>query len=177
MRPEPACDPAVDRGQLVCVQDAGQLAAVRSLLNEYAASLGFDLAFQDFQRELAELPGEYAPPSGCLFLALVGGEPVGCVGVRPLHDEGGAGEGVCEMKRLYVRPASRGLQIGRRLAEAAIAEARRLGYARMRLDTVPGMERAQALYRALGFYEVDAYRYNPIAGARYLELDLQGGCE
>jgi ribosomal protein S18 acetylase RimI-like enzyme len=153
---------------IVLAADAARVDAVRRLFREYATSLGFDLAFQDFDRELADLPGSYAPPEGCLFLARYEGRPAGCVGLRKLAD------GVCEMKRLYVRPNCRGLHIGRVLAQAAIAEARRLGYRRMRLDTVPGMERAQELYRTLGFYEIDAYRYNPIAGTRYMELDLQG---
>jgi ribosomal protein S18 acetylase RimI-like enzyme len=152
--------------EIVCVEDAGQLDALRALLREYAASLDFDLSFQDFERELADLPGEYAPPTGGLFLALVDDRPVGCVALRRLDRE------TCEMKRLYVRPTARGLRVGRGLAEAVIDEARRLGYARVRLDTVPGMDRALALYRALGFYEIGAYRFNPIAGAKYMERHL-----
>jgi putative acetyltransferase len=155
--------------ELVYATDVEQLDAVRTLFCEYAGSLGFDLAFQDFGRRLEKLPGDYAPPTGCLLLALDSGEPAGCVGLRQL-----AGN-TCEMKRLYVRPACRGLRLGRCLAEAVIAEACRLGYARMRLDTVPGMDRAQELYRALGFYEIGAYRFNPISGTRYLELQLEGG--
>jgi len=145
---------------------AEQIETVRCLFVEYAASLGFDLGFQDFERELACLPGDYAPPEGGLFLALCGQESAGCAALHQLS------AGICEMKRLYVRPTYRGLHIGRTLAEAVVHEARQIGYARMRLDTVPGMRRAQELYRSLGFQEIEAYRYNPIPGTRYLELVL-----
>lgn len=134
----------------------------RVLFREYAASLPFALDFQDFDQELADLPGPYAPPRGALLLAR--GE--GCVGLRPLDPT------TCELKRLYVRPSTRGTGLGRRLAEAIVAEARSLGYARMRLDTLPGMEAAQSLYARLGFYEIEGYRPNPIPGARFLELEL-----
>jgi putative acetyltransferase len=145
---------------------AADIADARRLFDEYAASLGFDLAFQDFERELAELPGDYAPPAGAILLARVGDETVGCVAVRPLEAE------VCEMKRLYVRPPHRGTGAGRALAEAAIAVARDLGYARMRLDTVPSMSAARTLYRAVGFREIPPYRYNPIPGTTFMELEL-----
>ena len=150
------------------VVEAGEadLAAVRRLFAEYASSLGFDLGFQDFERELRELPGEYAPPRGRLLVARVEGEAVGCVGLRPL------GADVCEMKRLYVRPEHRRGGTGRALAIAAIAAGRELGYARMRLDTVPAMGAARALYRSLGFREIDPYRFNPIPGTAYMERDL-----
>jgi ribosomal protein S18 acetylase RimI-like enzyme len=138
------------------------LAEVGVLFREYADSLPFSLAFQDFDRELAELPGAYAPPGGALLLV----RSAGCVGLRPLEGE------TCEMKRLYVRPAARGRGIGRRLAEAAVSEARRLGYARMRLDSTPGMEAAQALYIELGFREIAPYRVNPVPGTRFFELEL-----
>lgn len=139
---------------------------VRGLLHEYAASLAFPLDFQEFDREVAELPGSYAPPGGALLVARTGAGTVACVALRALSAE------ICELKRLYVRPAARGGGLGRLLAEAALAEARRLGYQRVRLDTVPGMETAQALYERLGFREIEPYTRNPIAGARFLELDL-----
>jgi putative acetyltransferase len=142
------------------------LEPVRALMREYAASLGFDLCFQDFDRELATLPGEYAPPRGALFVAWTCSRPAGCVALRPLDGD------ACEMKRLYVRPDCRGGGLGRALVERVLGEARRLGYARMRLDTVPGMEAAIALYRALGFVDIPPYRLNPIPGALYLECVL-----
>jgi putative acetyltransferase len=138
----------------------------RSLFREYADALGIDLGFQDWERELRELPGGYAPPQGGLFLAEKGATAVGCVALRPLDPP------ICEMKRLYVRPEGRGTGLGRRLAEHVIGEGRRLGYARMRLDTLPSMSDAIALYRRLGFREIPPYRYNPIPGSLFLELDL-----
>jgi putative acetyltransferase len=140
---------------------------VHELFEEYAESLGFDLCFQGFDVELATLPGRYAPPSGRLLLARVDGSPVGCVALRDLDD------GICEMKRLYVRPEARGTGAGTLLTDAIIAEARAAGYTRMRLDTIaPIMERAVSLYRRRGFIEIPAYAEHPIDGALYLELTL-----
>jgi GNAT superfamily N-acetyltransferase len=152
----------VTEAALSVVTDGPDVEEVRVLFHEYAASLPFALDFQGFDRELAELPGAYAPPRGALLLA----RGAGCVGLRPID------ETTCELKRLYVRPAARGTGLGRRLTQAVIDEARRLGYARMRLDTVPGMDSAQSLYDRLGFREIAPYRENPIPGARFLELEL-----
>jgi GNAT superfamily N-acetyltransferase len=135
---------------------------IRALLREYAAWLEVDLCFQNFEQELAGLPGEYAPPRGRLLIA----EGAGCVAVRAIDDE------TCEMKRLYVRPEQRGSGLGRSLILAIIEEARGIGYRRMRLDTMPKMAGAQRLYASLGFRDIGAYRYNPEPGARFLELEL-----
>jgi ribosomal protein S18 acetylase RimI-like enzyme len=146
--------------------DEDDLPEVRELLREYAAGVGVPLDFQDFDREVAELPGAYAPPRGALLVARSGGTPAGCVALRPLDDE------TCEMKRLFVRASARGLRLGERLALAVVAEARARGYRRMRLDTLPSMDAAQQLYERLGFRDIAPYTANPVAGTRFLELDL-----
>jgi GNAT superfamily N-acetyltransferase len=149
------------------VSSPEEMESVRTLFREYAASLGFDLCFQNFEQELADLPGSYAPPSGGLLLALAGDDPAGCVALKKLAD------GACEMKRLYVRSRYRGTGLGRALAEQIIQHAKRLGYPAIRLDTVPSvMGSAVALYRCLGFQEVPAYCFNPVPGALFLELAL-----
>ena len=144
----------------------GDLAEVRALFREYADALGVDLGFQGFEAELASLPGEYAPPRGRLLIAREGDRAVGCAALRPL------GPDVCEAKRLYVRPEARATGLGRRLTDALIAEARAIGYARLRLDTLPAMTEAIALYRSLGFRVIPPYRYNPVEGTLFLEKDL-----
>ena len=142
------------------------VAAARELILEYQASLALDLTFQHFADEIASLATTYGPPAGALLLATVDGAPAGCVGVRRFAP------GCCEMKRLYVRPSARGHRLGRHLAERAMAAARALGYTHMRLDTLPSMQDAQALYLTLGFYEIAPYRENPVPGTRYLEAVL-----
>ena len=144
-----------------------QIEQARGLFLEYAGSLGFSLCFQGFDQELENLPGAYVPPNGRLLLAILEGQAAGCVALRPLEN------GICEMKRLYVRPSYRGKAIGQRLVDRIIAEARLIGYERMRLDTITSsMQDAIALYRRRGFQEIPPYRENPIAGALYLELVL-----
>ncbi len=144
-----------------------QIAVVREIFLEYAHSLGFSLCFQGFDQELAGLPGDYAPPQGRLILASLRNQPAGCVALHALDDKN------CEMKRLYLRPHFRGHGLGRLLAERIIAEARQIGYTRLRLDTVePKMQTAVAMYRQLGFSEIAPYSPNPIAGALYMELEL-----
>lgn len=145
------------------------LPAIRALFTEYADSLGIDLAFQDLAHELATLPGDYAPPRGALLLAEHGSVIAGCVALRPIDAE------VCEMKRLFVRPTLRGARWGRMLAEAILTEARRIGYSRIRLDTLPSMTEAHVLYERLGFTDIPPYRHNPVPGARFLERSLIAG--
>jgi len=155
---------------LLRVDDGPMLAPAREILREYARSLDIDLCFQNFEAELAGLPGEYAPPSGQLLLAHVDGALAGCGGLRALH--GADYANACEMKRLYVRPAFRRFGLGRVLAEALLDEARRAGYSVMLLDTLDEMESARELYASLGFEEVAPYYFNPIPGAHYLKADL-----
>lgn len=146
--------------------DGPELEVARELIREYGASLGIDLSFQGFEAELKTLPGDYAPPKGALLLAFAGEECVGCVALRPLAER------VCEMKRLYVRPRWRGLGIGKSLIEAVLGEARRIRYRAIRLDTLPSMVAARAIYEAIGFRAIPPYYPSPIAGTAFLELDL-----
>lgn len=146
---------------------AKDIQQVRTLFEEYAAGLGLSLCFQNFDQELLHLPGGYAPPDGRLLLAAENDQVAGCIAIRKL------GPGICEMKRLFVRPAYRGTGLGRVLVESIIYEARKLGYTHMRLDTLPGrMDKAIALYRSVGFVEIGPYCENPVEGAKFMELDL-----
>ena len=156
--------------RLQVADDRAALDAARALFREYAAGLGVDLCFQNFDAELAALPGEYAPPQGTLLLAWVDGELAGCGAFRPLRDVDYAN--ACEMKRLYVRRAFRRFGLGRVLAQALIDGAVQAGYSAMLLDTLDDMEAARGLYASLGFDEVPPYYYNPIPGAHYLKVDL-----
>ena len=153
--------------QLSQVQSPAQIEQARELFLEYGQSLGFSLCFQGFDKELAGLPGDYAPPDGRLFLAEHQGQLAGCVALHRFDATSG------EMKRLYIRPNFRGLGLGRILAERILSEAASIGFQRIRLDTVQGtMDDAIGLYRRLGFHEIEPYRENPIAGALYMELEL-----
>lgn len=142
------------------------IATTRTLFEEYQKSLGFSLCFQNFDAELAGLPGAYAPPEGRLLLALSAAEPAGCIALRKIEND------ICEMKRLWVRPAFRGTGLGRRLVETLMADARGIGYRRIRLDTLPSMAAAQALYLSLGFTDIPPYNDHPIEGTRFMEAIL-----
>ena len=160
--------------KIISAQTEEHYQYARELFLQYADSLGFDLEFQNFNRELTTLPGNYAPPEGCILLAEDSGHFAGCVALRPLKDN------ICEMKRLFVRSEYRGRGIGRMLACSVIDRARAIGYEKMRLDTVPSMQAARRLYASVGFEDIEPYRYNPIDGATFMELDLtryalQGG--
>lgn len=158
---------AVDGLTFHQAETPAQISQARELFLEYAKSLGFSLCFQNFEAELASLPGHYGPPDGRLLLALYRGELAGCVALHKLENE------ICEMKRLYLRPQFRGKGLGSILADQIIAEAREIGYKRMRLDTVePVMKDAVAMYRKIGFREIEPYCKNPIPGALYMELAL-----
>ena len=153
--------------KLIQAQSSEDLTRARELFEEYAAGLGISLCFQNFDREVAELPGKYVPPSGCLLVAVKDDRAAGCIALRKI------GAGVCEMKRLYVRPDFRGIGLGRTLAKSIIQSAREIGYQRMRLDTLPGkMDAAIAMYRSLGFKEIEPYYDNPVVGAAFMELVL-----
>jgi GNAT superfamily N-acetyltransferase len=145
------------------IHPAIDVALVRELFLEYARDIGVDLGFQDFEKEVATLPGDYDP----ILIAHWNSEPAGCVAMHAID------AAVCEMKRLYVRSTYRGHAIGRALAERIIAEGRSRGYARMRLDTLPTMTSAIPLYHSLGFVEIPPYRFNPIAGSKFMEIDLR----
>lgn len=158
---------------------AADIPAVRDMLREYTDWIGLDLAFQEIDAELAGLPGKYAPPSGALFVAADGNDLVGMIALRPLdvracHASAGSAQ-AGEMKRLFVRSASRGQGLAKRLIAQVIDEARRLGYVEVRLDTLPMMGDAQALYAAMGFADIEAYYDTPIAGTRFMALRLRSG--
>jgi putative acetyltransferase len=155
---------------LCCAETAELLEEARSIFREYARSLSVDLCFQNFEAELEGLPGDYQEPGGQLLLAFVDGELAGCGAIRRLAEADYPN--ACEMKRLYVRPAYRGLGLGRTLAEGLMDEARRAGYSVMLLDTLDDMEAARELYGALGFEEIPPYYFNPVPGAHYLKVDL-----
>lgn len=145
------------------IETASTMAEPRVLFLEYASELGVDLSFQNFDREIANLPGDYE----AILLAREESELAGCVALRPLEGD------CCEMKRLYVRQKFRGRGVGRALAQRLIGEALRRGYARMRLDTLPSMEAAIPLYESLGFIDIPPYRFNPIEGSRFMELRMR----
>jgi len=152
--------------KVVTAESSEQVDTIRELFLEYAKSLNFNLCFQGFDKELESLPGKYAAPDGRLLLALYDQKIAGCVALWKVSDQ------VCEMKRLWVRPEFRGKKIGRQLAEFVIEQAKLIGYSKMKLDTIDTMTEAIKLYVSLGFRSTSAYRYNPVEGAEYMELDL-----
>jgi len=152
--------------KIIQVANKNQIETAKELFLEYARSLDFELCFQDFNKELADLPGDYAPPHGRLFLAEFNNKTAGCIALRKFKD------GICEMKRLYVKPQFRGHNIGKMLVELLIKEALTIGYKKMVLDTVPAMQTAQKLYKIFGFKEIKPYRINPVEGAVFMELVL-----
>jgi len=145
------------------------LEVVRALFREYAESLNIDLSFQNFESEVADLPGKFAAPHGSVLLAQSKGQIIGCIAMRPIDDT------ICEMKRLYIRPTGRGQQLGRQLGTMICRIAKEAGYTRIRLDTLPSMQAAISLYVSLGFKPIPAYVFNPIEGAIFMECDLTGG--
>jgi ribosomal protein S18 acetylase RimI-like enzyme len=157
---------AVELLSVVKVIEEYQYKQVHELFLEYVDSLGIDLSFQNINTELQNIPGEYAPPEGCILLAMYRDQSAGCVALRKID------ENICEMKRLFVKPDFKGKGIGRDLASSIIEEAITRGYHFMRLDTLPTMEQAISLYRSLGFYSIEPYRFNPIEGTMYMELKL-----
>ncbi len=152
--------------QIVEAHSSEYIPEIRTLFEAYETSLDTDLCFQQFEQELAMLPGDYAPPPGCLLIALDGENYAGCVALRKIESD------ICEMKRLFVDPAFRGQGVGIRLIQEVIARAKQRGYKEMRLDTLPSMVQAISLYRSLGFVDIEPYRNNPVAGVRYMTLDL-----
>jgi len=157
-----------DEIKFIQAESEAHIESARSLFKEYSDTLGLDLCFQNFQKEVAELPGGYAPPDGRLLLAFLDEQVAGCVALRKIED------GTSEMKRLYVKPEFRGKGIGRKMAVAVVEEARRIGYARIRLDTLPSkMAEAIRVYRWLGFREIGPYYSNPFDGVLFMELSLQ----
>jgi GNAT superfamily N-acetyltransferase len=147
---------------------SADITAARALFREYASSLDVDHGYQGFEAELAGLPGKYAPPTGALLLARRDGAAIGCVALRAIDRAG-----ICEMKRLYVRPAGRGHKLGRALVEAIVSEAQRLGYCEMWLDALPSLSAATALYRSVGFVAMPAYYDTPVAGTAFLRRPLE----
>jgi len=165
-----AATPSVYSSHILQVHAESEMDVMRELLRDYQRSLGIDLGFQDFARELATLPGEYQAPYGALLLALADGRPAGCCALRPLA--GSDYPNACEMKRLYVRAEYRGLGLGRQLVEQTLMLARQAGFDTMLLDTLSDMEAARALYQDCGFVEVAPYYHNPLPGAHYLKAGL-----
>ena len=166
MEPEPDKTMNTVESVLLDAHSEEYIPQIRTLFELYEASVDADLCFQEFEAELASLPGAYAPPTGCLLMALIDKEPAGCVALRRLDNAVG------EMKRLFVLPEFQGQRLGRILVDAIIERAREMGYRQIRLDTLPSMERAISMYESLGFVDIEPYYSNPVVGARYLELVL-----